>query len=297
MNTERTKQEEPVLLKRDSSPSSRIFGFPGYYRPRQSAAVWQVDPPDWRLRLKDVLEKGLSNQPPAVFFRADDIGAGGQAFEALCRLFREHQVPLGLSVVPAWLSSARKDQLLAAAPITEPLWGWHQHGWRHVNWQRTGKKSEFGEQRPLEKQWRDIMNGQQKMQAIFGEHLLPVFTPPWNRLSLQTVKILQQLDFKAVSLDGPLPRGGKGLSPLRNLRVAVDLHTRKSRNPHEDFESLLGDLASVVAKKEPTGIMVHHHRMTLFAFHFLDELLSLLKNHLNADCLGFREILDTVDAP
>lgn len=283
-------------MKRESSPSAENFGVPVYYRPRQAAALWQVEPPDWRPRLIEALDKGLSNQRPSIFFRADDIGAGGQAFDALCRLFREHQVPLGLAVVPAWLSSARKDQLLAAAPIDEPLWGWHQHGWRHVNWQRTGKKSEFGEQRPLEKQWRDLLNGQQKMQAIFGEHLLPVFTPPWNRLSLQTMKILQQLDFKAVSLDGPLPRGGKGPTPLRNLRVAVDLHTRKSRDPNEDFETLLGDLSSLLGKKEPAGIMIHHHRMTLFAFRFLNELVFQLKNHLHAVCLNFRDLLESDDA-
>lgn len=273
-----------------------VHGIPGYYRPRQSAAIWQVEPRDWRPRLRDALEKGLASHRPAVFFRADDIGAGGQAFDALCRLFREHQVPLGLAVVPAWLSSARKDQLLESAPAGERLWGWHQHGWRHVNWQRTGKKSEFGEQRPLEKQWRDIMNGQQKMQDIFGDHLLPVFTPPWNRLSLQTIKILHQLGFKAVSLDGPLPRGGKGPAPLKNLRVSVDLHTRKSRNPDEDFETLLVELTGAVTRKEPVGIMVHHPRMTLFAFQFLSELLPLLKNHLHADCLGFRDLLDTADA-
>lgn len=283
-------------MKRESGRPPVIPGLPAVYRPRQSAAVWQEEPRDWRSRLRDALDKGLSNHRPAFFFRADDVGAGGQAFETLCRLFREYQVPLALAVVPAWLSSTRKEQLLAAAPVTEPLWGWHQHGWRHVNWQRTGKKSEFGEQRPLEKQWRDILNGQQKMQDIFGEHLLPVFTPPWNRLSLQTVKILHQLGFKAVSLDGPLPRGGKGPAPLMNLRVSVDLHTRKSRNPDEDFETLLGELTGAVSRKEPVGFMVHHARMTLFAFEFLSELLPLLKNHLHADCLGFREILDSTHA-
>ncbi len=283
-------------MKRDVSPSSEIFGVPGYYRPRQTPAVWQIEPPDWRSRLRDALIKGLSSQRPAVFFRADDIGAGGQAFDALCRLFREHQVPLGLAVVPAWLSSARKEQLLASAPIHESLWGWHQHGWRHVNWQRTGKKSEFGEQRPLEKQWRDILNGQQKMQGIFGEHLIPVFTPPWNRLSLQTLKILQQLGFKAVSLDGPLPRGAKGPAPLKNLRVSLDLHTRKSKDPSEDFENLLVELPGALSKREPVGVMLHHHRMTLFAFQFLHELLSLLKNDLHAECLNFRDLLDADDA-
>lgn len=272
--------------------SSGNFGLPEHYRPRQCAAIWQTPQADWRNQLEAAIEKGLGNHTSVIFFRADDIGAGGRAFEAICKIFRSHGVPLDMAVVPAWLSSARRGQLFEVAPLDEPLWGWHQHGWRHVNWQRIGKKSEFGEQRPFEKQWRDISQGRQKMQDIFGDRFIEVFTPPWNRMSHATLKILQQLDFKGVSLAGPLPRGVKTPAGLKKLRVHIDLHTRKSKDAIADFRDLLEELSNLLGKREPGGIMIHHHRMTSFAFEFLNELLYLLKNHPGVHLQGFTEILE-----
>jgi hypothetical protein len=132
------------------------------------------------------------------------------------------------------------------------------------------------------------------MQYIFGEHLLHVFTPPWNRLSSSTLRILQQLEFKAVSLSGPFPRGTRNPIALKNIRINLDLHTRKSKDARQDFKTLLEEIAGIHGRKEPCGIMIHHHRMTPFAFEFLDELLFLLKNQVRAHFLSFKDILQTV---
>lgn len=268
---------------------------PDDYRPRQFAPLWHNAPRGWRDKLGAALERNMGGTPPSVFFRADDIGAGGRAFETMSRLFRKHQAPLGMAVVPAWLSEIRKARLFESTPLEEPLWSWHQHGWRHVNWQRAGKKSEFGEQRPFEKQWKDIYQGQQKMQEMFGDYLTNVFTPPWNRLSGSTLRILQDLKFSGVSMAGPFPRGVKPHIGLSNLRVQIDLHTRRSRDAASDLQTVLDELGSLAGRKEPVGIMIHHPRMTSFAFEFLDELLNLLRNHVRARLLSFREILERED--
>ena len=197
-----------------------------------------------------------------------------------------------MAVIPAWLSAIRTEQLFAAAPLEEPLWGWHQHGWRHANWQRTGKKSEFAEERPIEKQWSDICRGLEKLTEVFGPWFIPVFTPPWNRLPSATLRILQELDFKAVSITGALPRVGRTTASLRNLRIQIDLHTRKTKDGNADFQTLLAELGAALLKKEPIGIMLHHHRMNPFAFEFLDELLNLLKHKVQSQFLGFAELLE-----
>ncbi|MFP5212418.1 MAG: polysaccharide deacetylase family protein [Acidobacteriota bacterium] len=265
-------------------------GLPAHYKPRQHAPIWETPSPDWREKLWAAVEKNSGSYPSTVFFRADDIGAGGRAFDELCRLFRHHDVPLGMAVVPAWLSEVRKKQLFESAPLDEPLWGWHQHGWRHVNWQRAGKKSEFGEQRPFEKQWRDIRQGLLKMQDIFGDHFLRVFTPPWNRLSVATIRILQDLEFEAASTAGPFPRGNK--TAIKNIRVQIDLHTRKEKDGAADFNELLDEIAGIGSKREPVGLMIHHHRMTAFAFEFLDELLSAIKAHPRIQTIGLKGMLE-----
>lgn len=268
---------------------------PAGYRPRHFAPLWQTPWKGWREDLALALDRVPGNHQTEVFFRADDIGAGGRAFETLCRFFRKHDVPLGMAVVPAWLSEVRRDLLFRSAPLEEDLWDWHQHGWRHVNWQRSGKKSEFSDQRPIEKQWRDIHQGRQKMEQVFGSRFLEVFTPPWNRLSISTIKILQQLQFKGVSLAGPLPRGAKLTSPLKNLRVQIDLHTRKAVDGEADYAALLEEITSYLARKEPVGIMIHHQRMTPFAFEFLDELLGSFKMSERIKVSSLRGILEKED--
>jgi hypothetical protein len=197
-----------------------------------------------------------------------------------------------MAVVPGWLTLARTEQLFEAAPLEERLWGWHQHGWRHVNLQRIGGKSEFGEERPIEKQWRDICQGLKKMTETFGDRFIPVFTPPWNRVPTATLKVLQELNFKAVSMTGFLPKVFKPGSGFKNLRIQLDLHTRKAKDSHLDFLDLLNELSAFMTTQGPIGIMLHHHRMTPFAFEFLDELLSLFRHKLRARCLSFEELLE-----
>ena len=79
-----------------------------------------------------------------VFFRADDIGVPGEGFAKLIDLFRRKEVPLTLSVVPAWLSRPRWQRLQDLCGADRRLWCWTQHGWRHVNHEPQGKKLEFG---------------------------------------------------------------------------------------------------------------------------------------------------------
>lgn len=260
-------------------------------KPRVFSALWKTSPLRWRERLVETVGRHSARGNPRIFFRADDIGAGGRSFDALCALFRDHGVPLALAVVPAWLSKTRVDQLFAAASPDEDLWGWHQHGWRHVNWQKSGKKSEFGDQRPLEKQWKDIWQGHMRMMAVFQQRLLPVFTPPWNRMSAMTLEVLDQMGFKAVSSTDPLPKAGKTSPRLKNFRIGIDLHTRKNPDGLADYDLLLQELGAAFTKDAPVGIMIHHQRMTPFAFAFLEELIRQLKSGGKAEFVSFGDLL------
>lgn len=269
----------------------REMGLSRHYRPRQHSVVWHTPTKYWRDELLESLRVFQGSPIPHIYFRADDIAAGGRAFNAMCEVFRSHQVPLAMAVVPAWLSEVRSRQLFEAAPLGESLWGWHQHGWRHVNWERSGKKSEFGEQRPIDKQWRDIWQGRKKMHDIFKDHLVRVFTPPWNRLSTSTLRILQELGFQGVSLMKVFPRGIKPPITLKNLRITLDLHTRKGKDAERDFSELSNELCTALGKREPVGIMLHHQRMTHFAFEYLDELLTILRQLLQGHFLSFKDLL------
>ncbi len=271
------------------------LGLNASYMPRQYSSIWKAPLPRWRERLDEAALRMASSGLPPLFFRADDIGAASKAFDSLCRIFRFHQVPLAMAVVPAWLSDARQEKLFLAAPMDEDLWHWHQHGWRHMNWQKRGKRCEFGSDRAADRQNEDILQGRNKMERIFGSYFVPVFTPPWNRFSSTTLRSLIKLNFKGISASDSFPPGIKFRYEIRNFPARLDLHIRKAKDPAEDFSMLLDQFSGLTKMKGPSGIMIHHQRMTPFAFEFLDRMLYNLKHIIKAEFCGFKEMLNSTD--
>ncbi len=271
-------------------PLLEMVGLHERYRPKQVSPVWRKLPPNWEERLERLFSENAS-KIPSLFFRADDIGAWGKGFHAVLRLFKHYNVPLALAVVPAWVNSKRIEKICEKIDVSDKLWNWHQHGWRHINWNKNGKKAEFCSARSRDQQWADIWKGQAKLSELFGSSLLPVFTPPWNRLNLATLEVLQQLGFQAVSMDSPFPRGAKKTIRLNNFRVVLDLHTRKVKHEDYAFDELLRDFEGLLTQKGIVGIMIHHHRMNINSFKFMDRLLSFIRKYSSNPILSFREML------
>jgi hypothetical protein len=209
-----------------------------------------------------------------VFFRADDIGAPGESFARLVDLFRCKRVPLTLSVVPAWLSRPRWQQLQDLCGKDQRLWCWTQHGWRHLNHEPQGKKLEFGPSRTASRKRQDLWLGFQRLRELMGEAFVPAFTPPWNRCDQETLTALPGLGFRALSRslgERPPPP-----ATITEYPVSVDLHTRKEQDDSDGWLNLLGELRENLANGF-CGVMVHHQRMDNRAFVFMDLLLTKLK--------------------
>ncbi len=272
-----------------------VLGLDASYMPRRYSPVWKAPLPGWKEMLDEASAKMASAVLPPIFFRADDIGAASKAFDALCRLFRFYRIPLAMAVIPAWLSETWQEKVFRSAPVDEDLWNWHQHGWRHINWQKEGVRSEFGSERTPERQYEDILQGRTKMERIFGLNFVPVFTPPWNRFSTATLGALRKLDFKGISATAPFPPGVKSLYGIKHLPTRLDLFTRKAINPAGDFALLIDRFSGLSKMKGLTGIIIHHQQMTPFAFEFLDRMLYNLRYVIGARFSSFKEILKNPD--
>jgi hypothetical protein len=245
-----------------------------------AAAIYHRAPRDLEARLERALARAAaaraSEQPATVWFRADDIGVPGGRCRRMLETFTTHQVPLALALVPVWLTAPRWRGLMADGRAGAHLWGWHQHGWRHFNHEPTGKKQEFGPARDLAALRGDLARGRQRLESILETAFLPVFTPPWNRCSIETLEQLKALDFRAVSRSqGAIPPVP---ADLAELSVNVDLHTRKALRPREDWAALLDEIQTALADGW-CGIMLHHQRMNTLAFDFLDILLQHMVKH------------------
>ncbi|BHH84401.1 polysaccharide deacetylase family protein [Desulforhopalus sp. 52FAK] len=245
---------------------------------------------DVESRIQKAIEEGVHqiDGKATVFFRADDIGIASLNFTQLIDCFTQHKLPLCLATVPTWLTPSRLAELQSLTGISEHQWYWHQHGYVHRNFENTGKNQEFGPARNYEDVLTSLTNGKQRLDSLLGPLNKPVFTPPWNRCSAETLQALKFLGFKAISRS----RGAKPstLPPFPDLQVNVDLHTRKEPLAEESFQNLLEELKRSLSSGN-CGIMLHHQRMNKRATEFLDILMKCLKKQQNISFVHFGDLI------
>lgn len=245
------------------------------------SALWEHIPEDIPQRLEKAITCGAEafaghGLIPRIFFRADDIGVPSVLFHAMTDAFADNSAPLGLAVVPAWCTSARWEAMQAMMGHTPHLWCWHQHGWRHANHEQQGRKYEFGPSRPASAKKDDIARGKAKLESVLQGAFTPLFTPPWNRVDAETLTILQDMKFTAISrTQGAKPQAPEGLI---EIPVNVDLHTRRETTPEEGWAAFLAELTQGIATGV-CGIMLHHQRMNGNAVAFLRLLLGHLSEN------------------
>jgi hypothetical protein len=223
-----------------------------------------------------------------VFFRADDIGIPSGNFQGLISCFRKHKMPLCLATVPSWLTENRRDELYSLTGKNKSQWCWHQHGVTHRNFESTGKKQEFGPSRSAHQLQHSLESGKARLTDLLGKEFLPVFTPPWNRCTADTLETLINLEFLAISRY----QGAKPESPttLPDLSVNVDLHTRKESTAELALDNLLHELERGISSGF-CGIMLHHQRMNKRAFDFLDLLLYQINIEKRLNPVHFQDLL------
>jgi hypothetical protein len=253
------------------------------------AAIWRHPVPDWPQRLATCIRDAAvaRSSTTRVYFRADDVAVPGRSYREMIQVFSRQNVPLNLAVVPAWLTTTRWQALVRIGDAADHLWCWHQHGWRHHNHEPGGKKQEFGPARTHAALRQDLDRGRDRLEHLIGPRFLPVFTPPWNRCSAQTLDYLHRAGYIAVSRSrGSVPTGPQG---LRELAVDIDWHTRKDVTAAAGWQALTAELSQGLTR--PTcGFMLHHQRMSPVAVAALDHLLTLLKRYPRFALADFRSL-------
>lgn len=238
--------------------------------------------------VREQLRMAPAGQEIKVFFRADDIAVPSKNFSTMMNLFVSYQIPLCLAVVPTWMTKKRWEAMTEFREKGQDLFCWHMHGYRHMNYEPAGKKQEFGPARTARALLDDLARGQKRLQIIMGKDLSPVFTPPWNRCSMDTLMALKETGFSAVSRSlGSLPAAPEGLF---DIPVHVDLHTRKEISSEEARDKLLEEFRTGLASPV-CGIMLHHMCMNDQAFLLLEYLLELFAEYGQIRKITYKDIL------
>ena len=120
-----------------------------------------------------------------------------------------------------------------------------------------------------------MREGRERLEALFGERVLPVFVPPWNRMGEDAAAALPAAGYRVLSGYRARPEG-----PLPRLDTHVDLVDWRGGRRFAGAETVLGALADALAARRgasdprPTGVLTHHMAHDAAAWEFLDALLA-----------------------
>ncbi|MFN0111681.1 MAG: DUF2334 domain-containing protein [Blastocatellia bacterium] len=209
-----------------------------------------------------------------VFFRNDDVDEDEASLRTLLQLFEESTAPVNLEIIPGRLTESCIQLLRQRIRAQPALFELNQHGWQHVNHESQGRKCEFGVSRSFDQQRADISRGKEILERAFGEAFSPVFTPPWNRCTDVTHRVLDQLSFQILSkLNNEPPVTGLR---FREISVTLDLFRWKGGVAMKAPQEFVGELSSQLLALNTVGVMLHHKVMDETAF----ELVRLIVNEL-----------------
>ena len=194
-----------------------------------------------------------------LWWRDDDAVAPSPALDRLLEMADKLSLPVHLAVIPAEATRALASLCRDTVPVL-------QHGWAHHNHAPDGeKKAEFGTDRPAPAMCDELSHGASRLRALFGDDLLPVLVPPWNRISCNLVPLLPQAGLSALSTF--TPRKAATAAPgVVQINTHLDPIDWRGTRSAVAFEALIGQLTRDLAQRrmgatdgaEPYGVLTHH---------------------------------------
>ena len=229
----------------------------------------------WLEPVRDALDNAPA--PVHVFIRDDDTGWDDERLIDLLDLLAGLGLPVDLAAIPTEVGRALARELCERIDAPGPPVGVHQHGLAHVNHEREGRKAEFGSSRSAGAQRRDILEGRERLGALLGGRVAPIFTPPWNRCSEVTAACLGELGFRVLSRDAAAPAAR--VPGLTEVPIHVDWFAQRKGERLSRAAVAERMAADITRGAAPLGVMVHHARMNARERASAGELLGLLADH------------------
>ncbi|MFT6579911.1 MAG: polysaccharide deacetylase family protein [Alphaproteobacteria bacterium] len=225
------------------------------------------------------------DQVATFWWRDDDATQITPALEQLLDCAGE--TPLSLAVIPRD-ATPELARALDARPHATVL----QHGYAHINHApENEKKSEFGDHRPTDSMRRELQAGFKRVSDLFGARFLPIFVPPWNRVTDDLLPLLPGIGFRSYSSYGPAtqiaaaPKNAsqKGLTQINTHADIVNWrHGRGFLGEAAVLDLLTTHLTQRrrgVVDDQPTGLLTHHADHDDACWEFIEKLLGVIQNH------------------
>ncbi len=229
---------------------------------------------DWDDLAREIDRWNKNGLSVEFWWRDDDAVEETKALQELIAF----DVPLALAIIPMKMRENLKGILSNRRNVSVL-----QHGIRHENLAGPSqKKSEFPPSRSMEDAIEGLVAGRIILSQAFPDRFLPVFVPPWNRLSPALESKLGELSYRGLSLYGPNPKIGRDQqSNLMKINTHVDvIEWKATRSFIGTPRALYLIVRHLRAKREgradprePTGLLTHHLVHDLPTWRFLESFV------------------------
>lgn len=236
-------------------------------------------PVDWSPVTEALDRANEAGCSTGFWWRDDDAVAQTPALDRLLDLSRRYEAGIGLAAIPHLIEPSLADRLRDEETAFALV-----HGWRHANHAPPGeKKAEFGSHRPVRLMAQEAEGALISARVALGSKLLPVFVPPWNRISPDLVRLLPDLGYAALSTfrdwDNHAPV--KDLLQINTHIDPIDWHGSRSLvEPGHVVAALAASIdrriAGIADPNEPIGILTHHKVHDDAIWFFLESLIARL---------------------
>jgi hypothetical protein len=122
-----------------------------------------------------------------------------------------------------------------------------------------------------------MLEGRERLGALLGGRVAPIFTPPWNRCGAVTAACLGELGFRVLSRDAAAPAAN--VPGLTELPIHVDWFARRKGERLSRAAVAERMAADITRGATPLGVMLHHAVMDERERASAGALLDLLADH------------------
>lgn len=227
------------------------------------------------------------------WWRDDDLVCASPELNKMALVAAEARVPVLAAVIPA-----RTDDCLGEDTRGMTGLSFCQHGYAHKSHAAAGSLSnEFGCGRPPGEVVREIAEGRQRLQGLFGERFIPVFVPPWNRIAAEFVPLLEEYRFLGLSQYKDEPSHPDSKLIIVNSHIEILRWPAASKATCKPTSTLILELVKLLAERrvsapapEPLGVLTHHLAMRDDAWSFMRRLFAVTAEYSVVKWLSGAEI-------
>lgn len=233
-----------------------------------------------------------------MWWRDDDATQPGDALDRLLSL-GDGAAPLTLAVIPKQAEAELAERVSRTLHVTAV-----QHGWRHRNHSPEGERCvEFGAFRSIDDMVEELGLGKARLKSLFGTRFMPVFVPPWNRITVELAPFFPGLGMVGLSTIGT--RKPVFNWPVRFVNTHVDPILWRDGRRFVGEDKALAELVDHLAarrqgaldKDEPTGLLTHHLVHDEDIWRFLAQLFDVTLRHPAARWLSTADVFASGSSP